>query len=268
MPSRASASERICAASRSSLGRKSGLPNQCSDDSSVAEALAEQWRRGVGAGLPAAPAAPGAARGYRAGPPRPPGARLRGRSDAPLVATRAWDPAGHGHDSTGISGPRDAPPPPDPQAGTRQMRLFEKAEPGESVQVDVKTCGSRAVGRFSTPLWTTARASACCGCTDICITARVSRSSLNSGGPFRSPSSECRATMGRSSLLPSCSGSRPPGSATDTFGPGDRSRTAKSSGAIGSTTRSSGGGTASRTSRRPLKRSEAGRTDTTTNASP
>src|SRR6266436_8901749 len=101
-------------------GRGPALPNQCSDDSAVAEALAEPWRRGLGAVLSSAPAAPGAARGYRAGPPRPPGARLRGRSDAPLVATRAWDPARHGHDSTGISGHRDAPPPPDPQAGTPQ----------------------------------------------------------------------------------------------------------------------------------------------------
>src|SRR4029450_9975905 len=57
-------------------GRGSALPNQCSDDSSVAEALAEQWRRGVGAVLSAAPAAPGGAPGYRAGPPPPPGARL------------------------------------------------------------------------------------------------------------------------------------------------------------------------------------------------
>src|SRR6266487_291848 len=74
--------------------------------------------------------------------------------------------------------------------------------------------------------------------------------------------------MGKSSPLPSCSGSRPSGFDTDTFGPGDRSRMAKSSGAIGSTTRSSGGGTGSRTSRRPRTLSEAGRADTTTTASP
>src|SRR5439155_11155428 len=81
-------------------------------------------------------------------------------------------------------------------------------------------------------------------------------------------SSECRATMGKSSPLPSCSGSRPPGFDTDTFGPGDRSRMGKSGGVIGSTTRSSGGGTGSRTSRRPRTLSEAGRADTTTTASP
>ncbi len=29
--------------------------------------------------------------------------RPRGRAHAALAAARAWDPAGHGHDSTGIS---------------------------------------------------------------------------------------------------------------------------------------------------------------------
>src|SRR6266700_7280712 len=110
--------------------RGPALPNQCSDDSSVAEALAEQWRRRVGAVLSSAPAAPGAARGYRADPPRPPGAWLRGRSYASLVATCAWDPARHGHDSTGVSGHRDAPPAPDPQAGTPPNEAVRKGGTG------------------------------------------------------------------------------------------------------------------------------------------
>src|SRR6266704_4741459 len=98
--------------------RGPALPNQCSDDSSVAEALAEQWRRRVGAVLSSAPAAPVAARGYRADPPRPPRAWLRGRSYAPLVATCAWDPARYGHDATRVSQLDDPPPAHYPQAGT------------------------------------------------------------------------------------------------------------------------------------------------------
>jgi len=96
----------------------------------LAEALAEQWHGGVGAVLSAAPAAPGAARGYRADPPRPPGARLRGSSYAPLAAARAWDPASHGHDSACVSGHWDAAPAPDPQAGTPPNEAVRKGGTG------------------------------------------------------------------------------------------------------------------------------------------
>src|SRR5215831_2065676 len=111
-------------------GRGPALPHQCADDSAVAEALAEPWRRGVGAVLSAAPAAPSAAHGYRAGPPRPPGARLRSSSYAPLAATRAWDPARHGHDSTRVSRPRDSPPAPDAQAGAPSNEAVRKGGTG------------------------------------------------------------------------------------------------------------------------------------------
>ena len=141
----------------------------------------------------------------------------------------------------------------------RLMELFEKAEPGESIQVDVKYVSTRVAGPFSTRPWTTVRASACCGFTGGCPPARA--------GPSRSPLSGCSATTGKSSPSPSCWGSKPLGSATDTFGLGARSRTAKSSGAIESIKKSSGAGTASRISTRPLPLCGPGRPDTTMSAS-
>jgi hypothetical protein len=109
---------------------------------------------------------------------------------------------------------------------------------------------------------------ASCGSTGGCITARASPSWPSSGGPSRSPSSARSVTTGKSSPSPLCWGSKPPGSAIDTFGPAGRNRTAKSSGAIGSIRRSSGAGNASRTSRWPLPPFGAGRASTTMNASP
>ena len=149
-----------------------------------------------------------------------------------------------------------------------QMRLFEKAEPGESVQVDVKYM--RIAGRWAFQYTA----------LDDCTRFRVLRlyrrlhpgsslaflTELRRALPF--PIKRVQSDHGQEFSLAFVLGSRPPGSDTDTFGPGARSRTAESSGAIGSTTRSSGGGIASRTSRRPLKLSEAGRPDTTTSASP
>ena len=57
-------------------------------------------------------------------------------------------------------------------------------------------------------------ASASCGSTDACITARASPSSPSPGGPSRSLSSGCSVITDKSSHSPLCWGSRPPASAT------------------------------------------------------
>src|SRR6266487_2969071 len=107
----------ICMAARAS-GRWPALWNQCPDDSAVAEALAARGRRGAGAVLSSAPGAAGPARVHRADPPCPPRTRLRGGARAALAAAHTWDPASHGHDSTGVSRRGPAPAAADPQAGT------------------------------------------------------------------------------------------------------------------------------------------------------
>src|SRR6202022_2460954 len=102
----------------------------------------------------------------------------------------------------------------------RQMKLFEKAEPGESIQVDVKYV--QVAGRWAFQYTA----------LDDCTRFRVlrlyrrlhHRSSLaflaELRRAFRSASSGCSAITGKSSPSPSCWGSKPPGSGTATFGPG------------------------------------------------
>ena len=147
---------------------------------------------------------------------------------------------------------------------SRQMRLFEKAETG---RVDAGRREVRADrGSLGLSVHRSGRLHALpCAAA---VPALHHGSSLAFLTEFRRafsfPIKRVQSDHGQEFSLAFVLGSRPPGSATDTFGPGARSRTARSSAAIGSTTRSSGGGTAFRTSRRPLKLSEAGRADTTT----
>jgi len=108
------------------------LRTQRSDDSPVAEALAAGRRRGTGTVLSSAPGAAGATGGHRADSPSPPGVRLRGGAHTALAPARARDPAGHGHDSAGVSRHGSTPPAADPQAGTppddrRRFPDFEAA---------------------------------------------------------------------------------------------------------------------------------------------
>src|SRR5499427_2649671 len=149
----------------------------------------------------------------------------------------------------------------------RQMKLFEKAEPGESIQVDVKYV--QIAGRWAFQY------TALDDCTRFRILRLYRRLHHRSSLAFLaelqrslSPSSGGSVTTGKSSPSPSCWGSKPRGFGIGTSGPGARNRTAKSSGATASIRRSSGVGTASPTSRRPRERFEPGRPRTTINASP
>src|SRR5215469_7925552 len=147
------------------------------------------------------------------------------------------------------------------------MKLFEKAEPGESIQVDVKYV--QIAGRWAFQYTA----------LDDCTRFRILRlylrlhhrsslaflAELQRAFPF--PIQRLQCDRGQESPSPSCWGSKPLGSGIGTSGPGVRNRTAKSSGATASIRRSSGVGTASPSSRRPLERFEPGKPRTTINAS-
>jgi hypothetical protein len=132
------------------------------------------------------------------------------------------------------------------------LKLFEKAEPGESIQVDVKYV--KISGRWAFQYTT----------LDDCTRFRVPRlyrrlhhgSSLAFLAEFRRtypfPIKGCSATMDRRSPY-SYWGSRPRGFGVGTFGPVPANRTAKSSGAIGLIRRGFGASNASRSSRWSLQ---------------
>lgn len=122
----------------------------------------------------------------------------------------------------------------------RQLKLFEKAEPGESVQVDVKVV--KVAGRKAFQYTA----------LDDCTRYRVLRLSprqnqwssldflreVKSARPF--PIRQLQSTMAQSSPWSSRSPCRPLGSATATSSRDDPTRTVRSSGATAWTTRSSG----------------------------
>jgi len=81
----------------------------------------------------------------------------------------------------------------------RQMKLFEKAEPGESVQVDVKYVPIAGRWAFQYTALDDCTASACCGSTGGCTTARASRSSPSCSGPSHFPSGASNAITNRNS---------------------------------------------------------------------
>ena len=102
-----------------------------------------------------------------------------------------------------------------------QMKLFEKAEPGESVQVDVKYV--QIAGRWAFQY------TALDDCTRFRILRLYPRLDHRSSLAFLvalGRAFPCRVTTGQSPHSPSCWGSKPPGSGTDTSGPGARNRTA------------------------------------------
>jgi transposase len=148
----------------------------------------------------------------------------------------------------------------------RQLKLFEKAEPGESVQVDVKFV--RIAGRWAFQYTA----------LDDCTRFRVLRlyrhlhrgsslaflAELRRAFPFRIRRLQCdNGQEFPSSRWPS----RRRGSAIGTSARADLNRTARSSAAIVSTTRSSGAGRPSPTSTPPVSPCAGGKPPTTTSAS-
>ncbi len=155
-----------------------------------------------------------------------------------------------------------------PRRAPRQLKLFEKATPGESVQVDVKVV---AVGGTKAYQYT-----ACDDCTRYRVLRLFprldTRTSLDFLAELRRvlpfPIQKCRRITGRSSPSASSWPSSRAGCVTGTSSRGDRSRTARSSAAIGSTTRSSGAARRSPPSPTRRPRSAGGSTATTGSASP
>src|SRR5438552_12383414 len=250
-------------------GRGPALWDQRPHDSAVATTLAARRPRGAGSGVCPAPA-PGRDAGSDRTDPRGPRQELGYGASR----TRLWLQRAHGvrlavgtiqriFRDLGLPRLRRTC-----KRVSRQMKLFEKAEPGESIQVDVKFV--KIAGRWAfqyTALddYTRFRV--------LRLYRRLHHGSslaflaeLRQAFPF--PIKRLRCDHGQEFSFAFVLGVEAAGIRHRYIRPRRRSRTAKSSGVIGSTTRSFGGGTASRTSRRPLKLSEAGRADTTTTASP
>jgi len=116
----------------------------------------------------------------------------------------------------------------------KQLRLFAKDQPGDSVQVDVKFVRVNRQRYFFPvhPLWTTARDSACCACIGSSITEPAWRSSVSSARPCHFRFANCSRTMAPNSRSTSRSRCRPPGSSTATSRRVDQSRTVRWSAAI------------------------------------
>jgi transposase len=155
-----------------------------------------------------------------------------------------------------------------PKRVPRQMKLFEKAEPGESVQVDVKFVKIAGRGPFSTPRSMTARGFASCGSIGGITRARAWRSWASCAGRCPSGSASSSATTGMSSPSPLPWPCRRWGSGTATSSLGARNKTARWSEVIGSTRKNSGGVTDSPTLTRPRSAFGSGKPATTTSASP
>jgi Integrase core domain len=148
------------------------------------------------------------------------------------------------------------------------MKLFENAEPGESVQVDVKFV--KIAGRWAFQYTA----------LDDCTRFRVLRlyRRLHQSSSLAFLGELCRAFPFRIRKLQCDNGQEFPcavalavealGSGTATSSPGARNRTARGSAVTGLTTRSSGAGSASTISPQLLSASGPGRPATTTSASP
>ena len=129
-------------------------------------------------------------------------ARPTARAHAALVAARARIRLAMGTDPAWCSGiPWELPRlRRTRKRAPRQMKLFEKAEPGESIQVDVKYVS--IAGRWALSVHRPGRLYALPRAAALPATAPPARawpSSRSSGGPSCSPSSGCSATTGKSS---------------------------------------------------------------------
>ena len=119
----------------------------CPHGPPLAGALARPRVSPGSAPLSAAAVVPAASAGDGAHPPCPGAGPLRGRAHSPwlLRRTRCGWPCGR---SSGVGDLGLPVSPPHAEAGPRQLKLFEKAEPGESVQVDVKFVKIAGQGAF------------------------------------------------------------------------------------------------------------------------
>ena len=138
-----------------------------------------------------------------------------------------------------------------PRRKPKQLKLFEKEAPGDSVQVDVKVVKGSASASSSTRRSMTARGCGSSDCIADKISTRASTFSRKSAArcPFRSRS--CNATTALNFRSRSSWRWKRRASSTGTSSPDGRSRMGKWSAVTGLTARSSGTVTTSRRSPPP-----------------
>ncbi len=204
-PGEATAGDRrICPRARGQV-RESPLWPRAEDDSPVARSLARGGPRRARAAVPdpaGEPPVPRVGSPDRTGPARTrvrraPGSRVaapRSQAGVSLAAIQRT--------FTRLGLPR-LPRRGKPRPRPRQVTLFEKPVPEDSVQVDVKVVkiGGRKVFQYTA--WTTARASGCYGCIGAKTSGRAWTSSARSGEPCHSPFGNFSPTTVLNSRWPS-----------------------------------------------------------------